>query len=249
MQISNLPAKFPVPFASGAGASYTRAVPQASQQGITAGAASLTDGFPPLCFIPTTANGIPPAGQDINGILNQITAWNRWQNAGGTVPYDGAFSSAIGGYPYGAIVQSTASSKLWMSIADNNTSNPDAGGAGWIGFGGPQAAARVSTTTGSSVVTIHGSTNVSSVTLGTTAYGGATMNTLIVSFITPLSNANYVPLITAGTDVNPGGNGGSEAHPLNGSITQNGFTILMMGNTSGVYPDLQTNLGFAVIPN
>jgi len=133
MQISNLPAtKLAIPFASSAGGGYTRIIPQASQIGITAGAASLTDGFPPLNFLPVGSGGVPPFGQDMNGILNEITAWTRWQNAGGLVPYDSAFSTAIGGYPQGAMLAGTAAGSVFLSTADNNTTNPNSGGANWI---------------------------------------------------------------------------------------------------------------------
>jgi hypothetical protein len=247
MLLSNLPAKFPVPFANAAGASYIRPIPVPTQVGITPGAASLADGFPQICFIPTTSNGIPPAGQDLNGILNQITAWNRWQNAGGTVPYDATFSAAIGGYPYGAIVQSTVSGKLWMSVVDGNTTNPDSGGSGWVtAFNPIQAHGRVNTNTGGGAVAISGSTNVSSITRGTVTYSGQTMNTISVNFITAMSNANYSILITGGIDsVGPSG-----AYAfVYGTPSTTSFTILMLGQSSGVYPDQQTNLSFAVLQN
>ncbi|MGA1801489.1 gp53-like domain-containing protein [Rhizobium sp. HT1-10] len=134
MQISNLPAtKLAIPFASSAGGGYIRTIPQASQIGITNGAASLTDGFPPLNFLPVGSGGVPPFGQDMNGILNEITAWTRWQNAGGLVPYDSAFSTAISGYPQSALLAGTAAGSLFLSTADNNTTNPNSGGANWIG--------------------------------------------------------------------------------------------------------------------
>lgn len=133
MLLSSLPPKIALPFANNASASNVRAIPTPSQQGILQGAASFYDGFPPTCFIPTTSGGTPPFGQDFNGLLNQVTAWNRWQAAGGTVAFDGTFSQAVGGYPYGAIVQSTVTGKLWLNITDGNTTNPDANGAaGWI---------------------------------------------------------------------------------------------------------------------
>jgi hypothetical protein len=133
MQVSQIPVKFPIPWANSASSGYIRSVPVASQIGIQAGAASLTDGFPPLTFIQETAGGVPPFGQDTNGILNQITAWIQWQNAGALVSYDSAFSTAIGGYPKGAILVSAASPDAWwVSTADNNTSDPDTGGANWI---------------------------------------------------------------------------------------------------------------------
>lgn len=131
MQASQVPANFNIPFASGAAAGYIRTIPQASQVGIVAGAASLTDGFPPLTFQAVAAGGVPPFGQDFNGILNQVTAWTRWQQAGGVPSYNAAFAAAIGGYPTGAILVNAAGTSFWRSLVDNNVSNPDLGGAGW----------------------------------------------------------------------------------------------------------------------
>lgn len=135
MQASDLPSRFNIPFADAAGPSYIRTVPEASQIGIQDGAASLTDGFPPDCFTPVTSGGTPPFGQDFNGLFNQITKWNQWQAAGGPIKYNAAFSSAIGGYPQGATVMSATTVGLfWLSTADNNTTDPDAGGANWRAF-------------------------------------------------------------------------------------------------------------------
>jgi hypothetical protein len=141
MQSTNIPSKIPLPFAYAAGGSYKNTIPVASQIGITNGRASLTDGFPPLNFTPINAGGVPPFGGDMNGILNEITAIQQWQQAGGFFPYDSAFSTTIGGYPKGAILQAAAFGGLWISTAENNTSNPDTGGAGWtsLAFEGSQA--------------------------------------------------------------------------------------------------------------
>lgn len=133
MLLSGIPAKFPIPFANSAGPSFIRAIPTASQIGIIGGAASLTDGFPPLNFTPIASGGIPPWGADMNGILNQTTAWNQWYSAGGPILYDATFQSQIGGYPNGAIVGSLITQgNYWMSTTDGNVTNPDAGGAGWV---------------------------------------------------------------------------------------------------------------------
>ena len=131
MQSSQIPSKFQIPFANGAGSGYIRQIPVASQISVTPGAASLTDGFPPLTFIPEGSGGIPPFGQDMNGILKEITAWIQWGNAGAPVIYDATFSAAIGGYPKGTILTSAAGGSWWLSTAENNLSNPDTGGAGW----------------------------------------------------------------------------------------------------------------------
>jgi hypothetical protein len=129
MQASNIPAKLTIPFAN-AGTKNT--IPTASQIGVTNGAASLTDGFPPLTMTPLSAGGVPPFGQDMNGILYMMSAWEQWQAAGGPVFYDSAFSTAIGGYPKGAVLANASGVGIWVSTVDSNTSNPDTGGAGWI---------------------------------------------------------------------------------------------------------------------
>ena len=131
MIAASIPPYFNIPFANSADSSHKRAIPEASQIGIIDGAASLTDGFPPLTFLPLTAGGIPPYGQDFNGILNEVTHSIQWQQAGGIAKYNSAFSTAIGGYPNGAVLQNAAKTNLWVSTVDNNLSNPDAGGAGW----------------------------------------------------------------------------------------------------------------------
>ncbi len=129
---TDIPVKFPIPWANAAGGSYIRAVPVVSQIGITPGAASLTDGFVPLNMTPPASGGIPPFGQDTNGILKQITQWNQWQQAGAPVFYDGTFSTAIGGYPKGAMLMAAAGGGWWVSTVDNNVSDPDTGGGNWL---------------------------------------------------------------------------------------------------------------------
>ncbi len=132
MQLSNLPAKFPVAWASAAGSGYIKTTPLTSQIGVLGGAASLPDGFVPLNMQPVGSGGKPAWGQDINGILNWITAAVQWFQAGGTVQYDSSFSTSIGGYPKGAMLASTANADLlWMNAADNNTTNPDSSGTNW----------------------------------------------------------------------------------------------------------------------
>jgi hypothetical protein len=133
MQISDIPQKFNIPFANGAGGGFiTYPLPEASQIGVTDGRASLTDGFPPLNFQPVGAGGVPPWGQDMNGALKQMSAWNRWNAAGGMAPYDATFATAIGGYPKWAVLASATTAQLWLNTLTNNTNNPDTGGAGWV---------------------------------------------------------------------------------------------------------------------
>lgn len=152
MKISTLPTKFAVAWAASAGPSYIRAIPLGSQIGITNGAASLTDGFPPLNFLPVGSGGVPPFGQDMNGILKQITQWSQRQNAGSLVQYDSGFSAAIGGYPFGSLLAGTTAGVVWLSTVDDNTSNPDTGGANWTNIGAQVSSILVGADTGSANV-------------------------------------------------------------------------------------------------
>jgi hypothetical protein len=132
MQASNIPTKFQKAWGASAGSGYIRTIPVASQIGVTNGAASFTDGFPPATFSPVAAGGVPPFGQDFNGIFNEITSWDQWFQMGGPIKYDATFQSEIGGYPMGALVASaTTLGTFWLATIDANTSNPDTGGAGW----------------------------------------------------------------------------------------------------------------------
>lgn len=126
MLSSSIPPKFPLSWAQNANSLYKRSIPTTSQIGIQNGAASLNDGFPPLTFTPEVAGGVPPFGQDFNGILSQISQIEQWQQAGGNWVYDSAFSTAINGYPAGAILESAIlPGRLWVNSLDNNTQNPD----------------------------------------------------------------------------------------------------------------------------
>lgn len=135
MQISGIPDKMSVAFGEDAGSDYIRDIPTDSQIGVTDGRASLTDGFPPLTMTLESAGGVPMAGRDMNGILNWITEWNRWQAAGAPSIYDSTFQTAISGYPLNSIIRSASTAgQYYISTTDANTTNPDSSGAGWTAF-------------------------------------------------------------------------------------------------------------------
>lgn len=133
MEIGNYPPKIPKPFGiNAAPADVTYPIPTASQIGITLGAASFNDGFPPACFQQVSAGGKGPLGSDFIGLFKQITAALQYTQAGAILPWDSAFSAQIGGYLKNALVASnTVTGLFWISTIDNNLSNPDSGGAGW----------------------------------------------------------------------------------------------------------------------
>jgi len=119
-----------------------------SQISVTPGAASFTDGFPPLTMTPIASGGIPPLGQDMNGILNVITANIMYTNAGGIASYDPTFSAQIGGYPLNALLRSITPGYFYVNSVENNASDPTAGGAGWLLFAMPRTGTYVENGTG-----------------------------------------------------------------------------------------------------
>lgn len=126
---SNAPTKVPQPFA---GTGTTR-LPAANSAGITSPEQPSWDiGWPVITETAKAVGGIPPARKDFNGVLNFVSAALQYLQAGGSYKRDSTFSASIGGYPLGARVQAVSGPGRWISTTDNNTTDPDTGGAGWV---------------------------------------------------------------------------------------------------------------------
>jgi len=127
------PTNLLIPFAV-AGAKNAISVTPASPN------ASYADGFPPVTMMPLSAGGVPPEGQDFNGIFYDITSHTLWVNAGGQYQFDSALSTAIGGYPIGMVLQNNAGTASYVSAVNNNTtdfnSTPSSIGVSWIPWAG-----------------------------------------------------------------------------------------------------------------
>lgn len=128
MQLTDAPVKITEAWAQGGSFNV---IPVPSQIPITPGAASFTDGFPPLTMVPPLSGGIGPSGLDMNGLGNALSVIDRWMCAGAGFLYDSTFALAIGGYPKGGRVLAASGNGYWLCTVDNNITNPDTGGAGW----------------------------------------------------------------------------------------------------------------------
>lgn len=95
------------------------------------GNAGYDQGFPAINMTPKEAGGIPPFGQDFNGILFSVTEALRYIQAGGTPTYSAALSAAIGGYPKGAIILGNDGVTTYRSLTDSNTNNPNTTPTNW----------------------------------------------------------------------------------------------------------------------
>lgn len=241
MQSSDIPSKSPLIFAAAAAGTEVRNIPQTSAD---PNAASFTLGFPPNTFVDESAGGSPPDGRDFNGIFRFLSAWSRWQQSSAPIVYDGTFQASIGGYPKGARVQSaTTAFRVWISTAENNTTNPDAGGTGWISE--ESVTYQDFTAPGSGNVTVpawatHAEVHVvggggggsGGAAAKSGAGGGAGGYSTGVIAVTPGGTIAYV-VGAGGSAGAPNSNGGNGGGSSLGSIAANGGAGASSGTSAG----------------
>ena len=87
--------------------------------------ATWSDGFPNVTMQPTESGGLPPKGMDFNGILNALSATIVHMQKGNLFYFDKAYCDAFGGYQKGAVLLADDCTKVFISVADKNTNNPN----------------------------------------------------------------------------------------------------------------------------
>jgi hypothetical protein len=111
---------------------------ESSSTTLNDGQATMSSGFPSITMIPISAGGIPPKGKDFNGILYSVSLKQQWQDSGMGYPFNAAFSTAISGYPKGAVVPNSSLTGFWLNLNDGNNSNPEVSSSaltGWVPSG------------------------------------------------------------------------------------------------------------------
>ena len=96
--------------------------------------ASYNSGFPPITMTLKSAGGLPPKGQDMNQILYELSSLSRWASSGAINSYDAEFSTAISGYPSGAVLLGDDGKTIYASTINANTNNPNSSTVGWSTF-------------------------------------------------------------------------------------------------------------------
>jgi len=76
------------------------------------------------------AQDLFPKREDFNGLANLFSKPLNWLCKGGTFAWSNAIAADTG-YPIRAIVKKADNSGYWSNMVDNNTTDPDAAGAGW----------------------------------------------------------------------------------------------------------------------
>jgi hypothetical protein len=103
------PVLIPEPFAAAAGPSFINTIPATTADPQRA---AYDEGFPPLTFQSEGSGGLPPLGQDFNGILNAITQHLFALQGGQLQTYRADVSTALGGYGKGAILAMTDGARM-----------------------------------------------------------------------------------------------------------------------------------------
>lgn len=206
-------------------------IPVASQIGITNGAASFTDGFPPLTFTPIAAGGVPPSGADMNGILNIVSAHIMALNAGDLYYYDSTLATAIGGYDKGALLLRSDNTGYWFNTVAANSTNPDTGGAGWVPAYNYGLAA-ITGLTNANVTLTQDQYSKSVVTLAGTLTGN--VNIIFPAFVQNWTVANNTTGAFTVTAKTASGTGVALVQGANTGIWGDGTNIYSINANSGI---------------
>ncbi|MCD8179777.1 MAG: hypothetical protein LUE98_21205 [Tannerellaceae bacterium] len=98
-----------------------------SQTATGSGYASVAEGFPDITMIAPADGGLPPRGEDCNGLFYLSTDQKVYLQNGGYITFNEEVSELIGGYPQGAILDYyNSDTNVWakvISLVDDNTNN------------------------------------------------------------------------------------------------------------------------------
>lgn len=85
--------------------------------------ATWTTGFPLVTMTPLPAGGIPPRGQDVNGVLKAISEHTVFVGGGGQYKWTQGYVTKNGGYSKGDVIQSNDGLNSYVSLIDSNAVN------------------------------------------------------------------------------------------------------------------------------
>ena len=122
MKSTDSPALFPQPFARDADPRLVNtSLPETTTD---KGRVSILGGFPELNFTPLSSGGEPVNGVDMQTLFHMLSIVARAAEAGQIRPWSAAYAQQIGGYPTGAVVSSSSPGVLYVSLIDDNLTDP-----------------------------------------------------------------------------------------------------------------------------
>lgn len=129
------------PFGENANPATINEIPESPRPNDEPQQATWTTGFPLVTMTYPAAGGLPPFGQDMNGVLNAISSHIAFTGSGGQYKWSSDYVAAKGGYAQGSVVQSDDGLMAYVSTIDNNAINfnvdPSSIGNQWRIYSGP----------------------------------------------------------------------------------------------------------------
>lgn len=98
--------------------------------------ATYQEGFPPVTMLNEDAGGLPPKGLDFNGIFYELSSPIAHYCRGDRIQFDATYAAAIGGYAKGWVVASNDYQKDYISLVDNNLTDPNGTNTTWAVYAG-----------------------------------------------------------------------------------------------------------------
>lgn len=136
------------PFGDDANPATINEIPEAPRPSDEPQQATWSTGFPLVTMTFLGAGGLPPFGQDMNGVLYAISSHAAFAGSGGQYKWSDEYVSAKGGYFKGAVLQSDDGLSAYVSTIDGNTKNfnsdPSVIGNQWQIYSGPPSFASLS---------------------------------------------------------------------------------------------------------
>jgi hypothetical protein len=129
-----------IPFGKNATPGTIDPIPKTRGPGDEPQQATWDEGFPQVTMTPLAAGGIPPKGQDFNGVLKAISEHTVFTEHGGQYKWSSAYVAQSGGYSISDVVQADDGLNSYVSLVDSNTANfnttPASIGTSWALYAG-----------------------------------------------------------------------------------------------------------------
>lgn len=139
-----------IPFGKNATPGTIDTIPKTRGPGDDPQQATWDEGFPQVTMTPLGAGGIPPKGQDFNGVLNAISEHTVFTERGGQFKWAADYVAESGGYSIGDVIQADDGLNSYVSLVNTNTANfnttPGSIGTSWGLYAGRNTQAQATET-------------------------------------------------------------------------------------------------------
>lgn len=181
--------------------------------------ATYQEGFPPVTMLNENAGGLPPKGLDFNGIFYELSSPIAHYCRGDRIQFDAIYAAAIGGYAKGWVVASNDYQKDYISLVDNNLSDPNGTNTTWAVYAGQGSVPTATSTTTGTVKLVNSLASTATDAALTAAQGKILGDVLSKFLLVPSANGRVEIPFGNNTFIIQWG-GGVVLPPAGGASTQ-----------------------------